>query len=159
MTILYQWAQEFGIPLHAVHVLQQRLGLLSLPPLPALAGKDEAYVQSLVRLEAAQKGVKLFRNNVGALLDTTGRPVRYGLANESKKINEVIKSGDLIGIRPVLIAQSHVGHVFGQFMSREIKAPGWQFSGNPHELAQQNWANLINSLGGDACFANSSGTI
>jgi hypothetical protein len=59
----------------------------------------------------------------------------------------------------VLIAQSHVGHVFGQFMSREIKAPGWQFSGNPHELAQQNWANLINSLGGDACFANSSGTI
>lgn len=159
MSILYQWAHDFGIPLHALQNLQQRMGLLSLPPLPQLQGKDEAYIQTLLRLEASQKGVRLFRNNVGALKDVAGRLVRYGLANDSAKVNETIKSGDLIGIRPVVITPQHVGHILGQFVSREVKAPGWQFSGTPRELAQQNWANLINSLGGDACFANSSGTI
>ena len=46
-----------------------------------------AAVQAAVRLEAARMGILLFRNNVGALIDVRGIPVRYGLANESTQIN------------------------------------------------------------------------
>lgn len=128
--------------------------------------ESESYVQSAVRLEAARAaGVKLFRNNVGVLLDKTGRPVRYGLANESPDINRVIKSGDLIGWRSVLITHADVGRTIAQFLSRECKAAGWtpapptdrhRFA---HEQAQRAWANLVNEAGGDAMFATGEGTI
>ena len=164
MNDLHEWfARHAGKPLtiEAFRDLQITLGTYSLP-LPAEAqgaGKSEAWAQSAVRLEASEKGVKLFRNNVGVLEDKTGRPVRYGLGNDSPKMNEVIKSGDLIGIRPVVILPHHVGHTFGQFVSREIKAPGWQFTGAGRETAQLAWANLINSCGGDAAFATGAGTL
>jgi hypothetical protein len=141
--------------------LQMTLGTYTVP-LPAEApeaGKSEAWAQSAVRLEASEKGVKLFRNNVGVLEDKTGRPVRYGLGNDSPKMNEVIKSADLIGIRGVLIQPHHIGHVFGQFVSREIKAPNWQYTGGGREPAQLAWANLINANGGDAAFATGPGSL
>ncbi len=122
-------------------------------------GMSEAGVQSRIRLEAARKGCYLWRNNVGVLPDRNGRPIRYGLANDSKAVNKAVKSGDLIGVRPVLITQAHVGHTIGQFLSREAKPGAWRYSGTDREVAQLAWAELITSLGGDACFANNEGTI
>jgi len=138
--------------------LRNRLGV-DHAPLPGDEGTaSEALQQSLVRIEAAKKGIWLTRNNVGALLDSRGVPVRYGLANESKKQNEKIKSGDLIGIKPVLIAQQHVGQTIGQFVSREIKKEGWVFCGDAHETAQLSWCNFVISKGGDAAFCTGPGS-
>lgn len=161
MSVLHQWAIQWGISLPALQDLQQRLGVVNLPDAaaPAPGGKSEAWAQSAVRLEAGQKGVKLWRNNVGALKDSTGRVVRYGLANDSQAVNEVIKSGDLIGWRRVTITPAHVGHNLAQFVSREIKEPGWNYTGTAHEQAQLSWANIINAAGGDARFCTGPGTL
>lgn len=161
MNNLHEWARRWNVPLEMFRDLQMTLGTYTAP-LPAdapEAGKSEAWAQSAVRLEASEKGVKLFRNNVGVLENKTGRPVRYGLGNDSSKMNEVIKSADLIGVRPVVILPHHVGHTFGQFVSREIKAPNWQYTGGGREPAQLAWANLINANGGDAAFATGPGSL
>lgn len=162
MNVLHTWAQAWGVPAAALYDLQTRLGLLT----PAMneeagpsTGKSEAWAQSAVRLEASQKGARLFRNNVGALKDQKGRLVRYGLANDSAQMNAAIKSGDLVGIRPVLIGPHHIGQKVGVFVSREIKEPGWQYSGTEREVAQLAWVNLITSMGGDAAFATGPGTL
>lgn len=153
--ILHKWAADWGIPAEALADLQHRLAPALTPVHPAdLEGRSESAASAQVRLEASRLGWRLWRNNVGVLRNEAGRPVRYGLANESARINAGIKSGDLIGIRPVLITSSLVGQTIGQFVSREMKAPGWTF--NPRderEAAQARWASLIVSLGGDAAFS------
>lgn len=161
MNDLHEWARRWNVPLEMLRDLQTTLGLYTPPLDPASEtnGKSEAWAQSAVRLEASEKGVKLFRNNVGALKDERGRLVRYGLGNDSQAMNEVIKSADLVGIRPLVIQPHHVGHTFGQFVSREIKAPGWQYTGSGREPAQLAWANLINACGGDAAFATGPGSL
>lgn len=129
-------------------------------PVPVPQGThSEAAVTSLVRLEANAKGVLLFRNNVGALQDRQGRWVRFGLANDSERQNEHLKSGDWIGLRKVLIGPQHVGTVLGQFVSREIKRADWRYTGKGRERAQNGWNALITAWGGDACFAASEGTL
>lgn len=164
MNDLHEWySRNAGKPLtlEVFRDLQLTLGTYTLP-LPAEApeaGKSEAWAQSVVRIEASEKGVKLFRNNVGVLKDETGRPVRYGLGNDSPQQNAILKSADLIGLRPIVILPHHVGHTFGQFVSREIKSPGWQYTGAGRETAQMAWCNLINSCGGDAAFATGAGTL
>ena len=159
---LDDWAAQWGVSPAALFDLRMRLGVAmsELPPMAYDQGEDgsESRQQALVRIDAANQGVWLTRNNVGALLDTTGRPVRYGLANESKLQNEQVKSGDLIGIRSVLIAQHHVGKVIGQFVSREVKHATWTYKGDKHEKAQLAWANFVVSKGGDAAFCTGPGT-
>lgn len=112
----------------------------------------EAGAQVQVRLAATRTGVRLWRNNVGAGKLADGSFIRWGLANESTEMNRLLKSGDLIGIRPVLITPEHVGRTLGQFVSREVKRPGWRYTGNQRETAQQAWVDLIRRLGGDADF-------
>ena len=111
--IFADWAIRWQIPPAAMADLQTRLlGLDGTPG--AVSGKSEAAVQSQVRLEASRKGGRLFRNNVGAGYAEDGAFIRWGLANDSAQVNKVIKSADLIGLRPVLIEQKHVGLVLGQ---------------------------------------------
>lgn len=119
----------------------------------------EADIQARIRLEASRKGIKLWRNNVGVLMDRNGRPVRYGLANDSAQLNAVIKSSDLIGIKPVVITAEMVGKTMGQFVAREIKASNWIYKDTDREKAQQAFIDLINSLGGDAAFCNGEGSL
>ena len=156
---LDQWARDWGISAQAIADLRNRIGSSYTNIEPTANLLSEAGVQSRIRLEASQKGCRLWRNNVGAFTSPEGNFIRYGLANESASVNKKIKSADLIGIRPVLIKPYHVGTTIGQFMSREIKAAGWRYTGNEREQAQLTWAELILSLGGDACFADSTGTI
>lgn len=164
---VYQWAARHGVTLQALTELAGIFGMHGTPHAvseghdlpPAVKGTSEAAVQAAVRLEAARKGVRLFRNNVGALIDSRGIPVRYGLANESKQVNDVMKSADLIGWRPVLIGPQHVGQVIGQFVSREVKAVGWHYTGSDREPAQLAWAQLVTAGGGDAAFCAGVGTL
>lgn len=153
--IIYEWAQAHNIPLAAVHDLLRRFGAIEEDAMPAqLPGSSEEAVQAQARLQLGRDGGRAWRNNVGALKDKTGRMVRYGLANDSKRLNDVLKSSDLIGIKPVVVTPAHVGTVIGQFWARECKSMGWRYSDTDHERAQLAFIQLINSLGGDAAFAN-----
>jgi len=158
---LHTWALRWNLPLECVRDLQTTLGIYtpSMADDAPGAGKSEAWAQSAIKLEASQKGVRLFRNNSGALKDRTGRLVRFGLGNESEEINKVFKSPDLIGWRPVVITPQHVGYTLANTVMREVKEPGWQYTGNEHERAQLACLNLCSADGGDACFATGTGTL
>lgn len=162
MELLTQWAARHGVSAAALDDLRQALGILDqtvIAPSPQ-AGASEAAVSNNVRLEAGRAGVRLWRNNVGATWTEDGSFIRYGLANDSEQLNRVLKSSDLIGIRPVLITQAHVGHTIGQFVAREVKRDGWKHRPNDkRESAQAAFLTLVASLGGDACFASGVGTI
>lgn len=162
--IIRTWGARHGINIAALIELERMLGVT--PPdamiIPKVEGEpgSEARQQSLVFLEAAQKGVMLFRNNVGALQDKSGRLVRFGLANETEKQNKLLKSSDNIGWRELIIRQEWVGYKIAQFVSREIKHEGWVFDPNDdHEAAQATWNNLVLAAGGDAAFASGPGTL
>jgi hypothetical protein len=86
----------------------------------------------------------LFRNNVGVLKDARGVPIRFGLANDSARVNQRIKSSDLVGMAPD-----------GRFLAVETKAPGWAFGGSQREEAQLRFLNLIRARGGVGTFATS----
>lgn len=161
MNDLYEWAIRNHVSGVALHELMAMFGTNGTAGQPDSQenGMSEAAVQNNIRLEAARSGCRLWRNNVGAMKDERGVPVRYGLANDTAQVNKVLKSSDLIGIRPVLITQAHVGRTIGQFLAREVKHRGWNFTGGEHETAQFNFIKLVTSLGGDAQFANSEGTL
>lgn len=155
---LNEWATKWAIPFAAVEDLRAQFGVAGMEPSPQ-AGESEAAIQTRVRLEASRSGGVLWRNNVGGLYDDSGNFIRYGLANDSAQMNKNIKSADLVGIRPVLITRYHVGHTFGQFLAREVKPGAWAYAGTDREAAQLRFLQLVASLGGDAAFANSEGTI
>ncbi len=121
--------------------------------------KSEAAILNDLRLEASEKGARLWRNNVGATMTNTGSYIRFGLANDSMAVNQAIKSADLIGIKPIIITEEHIGKQLGVFLSREVKKPGWQYTGNARDRAQLAWIDLINFLGGDARFVTGRGEL
>lgn len=152
---LAEWADRWGIPPEAIEDLARS----TIYPPPAVADDaSEARVQSEVRLEAPYQDVYLFRNNVGAGKMASGNFVRYGLGNDSEALNDVLKSGDLIGFKKRMITMADVGRYFGQFVSREVKRRDWKFSGTKEEHAQVRWATLVNSQGGDAKIVQGPGS-
>lgn len=146
MNIIHRWAARWGVSPAALDALRKDLCLLSnaSPDMPG----TERETLARVRLEASAKGILLWRNNSGVLKDEHGTPVRYGLANDSKRVNARLKSSDLIGLRPD-----------GQFVAREIKRPGWKYSGTAKEIAQLNFITLVQLNGGDACFTDCEGSL
>jgi hypothetical protein len=165
-VILRSWAARHGVPFAAILELEQLLGVTAreviaeLDLAPDHQQASESRVQSLVRLEAAQKGVMLTRNNVGALRDAAGRVVRFGLFNESPAQNKRLKSPDLAGWRPRIIQPQDVGNKIAQFVGREIKEEGWQYDpSDEHQAAQMACIQLIVADGGDACFATGIGSL
>jgi hypothetical protein len=108
--------------------------------------KSEADVQREIRLVLADLGVITWRNNSGVATDKTGRPVRFGLGNDSKQLNDVCKSSDIIGIIPP----------GGWFLAIEVKREDWiGFDPSPRERAQQNFIRTIAERGGFGMFAKS----
>jgi len=163
---LAEWSARWAraLPPEAVADLLRSMGVgaepvNTTPPPPSAL---EGWTQSVVRLEAPRYGIWLGRNNVGAqtFIDDRGvkQHLRWGLANESPRANKTWKSGDLIGIRPVVITAAHIGQTIGQFVSRECKRPGWVYKGDEHEKAQLNWATLVVRHGGDAKFVSGEGS-
>lgn len=159
MNNLHAWAAKWGVPYAAVADLQKRFGMDGAAAVQDASIVSEAGAQSAIRLEAAQKGIRIFRNNVGMLKDESGRPVRFGLANDSPAINKVLKSSDLIGLRPVTVTPEMIGRTLGVFVAREVKSPGWRYAATEREQAQLRFINLVSSLGGDAAFATGPGTL
>lgn len=158
---LLSWALRHGVGPAALHELQTELGLLT-PPLPEAApefGKSEAFVQSQAVLEASRRGIRALRNNSGAFQNDTGQLVRFGLGNTSAAINKIMKSSDLIGWRPVVITAPMVGYKLAQFWAREIKEPGWQFTGAGREAPQKAFMDMVNAGGGDAAFITDAGQV
>ncbi len=149
--MLEQWAQMWGIPQEAIESLRD---MLNCQPsnVPVNLTSEEG-VQKYIRLVEAWKGNVLWRNNVGAMQDKNGRVIRYGLANDSKKMNQFIKSSDLVGIRKVLVTPDLVGRTIGQFCAIECKRPGWQYTGTEREQAQMRFLTLVEAAGGYARFS------
>ena len=116
--------------------------------------KLEDQVQSELRLKIAKEGrTVVFRNNCGAMADATGRVVRYGLANDSARVNELIKSHDLIGWTRTVITPDMVGKTVAVFTSIECKREGWTPNLNDkREHAQRMWAKAVTESGGIARF-------
>ncbi len=117
----------------------------------------EDEVDQRICLEAPKFGVTLWRNNCGAFKDATGRWIRFGLANVSKKSQALFKSSDRIGFTEIVITPEMVGKVVAVFTAIEKKKSTW----NPdkqlddHEKAQKNYIDYILLRGGFAGFANS----
>lgn len=156
MSLLRMWGARHGIAPAALAELESLLGIAGRAAMgePDLDGGEgsEARQQSLIRLEAAKRDILLFRNNVGAG-DTGKGFVRWGLANESDKMNERIKSSDLIGIERVTVTPAMVGSIVGIFTALECKRRSWQFrETDKHSAAQLRFIDLINSYGGRARF-------
>lgn len=146
---LEEWARQWGVAPEALLDLRRRL--TTAPSMDGAGGETD--VINSVRLKASQAGWTIFRNNVGACQDSTGRYIRYGLANDSAKLNESLKSSDLVGFRPVLIDPTHLGRTFGQFVALECKRPDWKFRGSKRERAQERFLALVASNGGYARFS------
>lgn len=114
---------------------------------------QEYAVSQHVQIALTQAGGFGMRNNVGQATDHTGRPVRYGLMNESKTINQQYKSSDLIDCVPITIQPHHVGRTFGLFVALETKRSDWVLKpGDKHAQAQLRFINLIRNNGGMADF-------
>lgn len=158
VNTLHEWAARWGVPHAAIADLRAMFQLDTIP-VSSSRTTPEGDVLALVRVEAAEKGLRVWRNNNGAVHTADGRFIRFGLANDSETVNKRIKSADLIGCRPVAITPAMVGHTIGQFVSREVKASDWHFTGTEREQAQLRWAQLVVGLGGDACFATGKGTL
>lgn len=129
----------------------------------------ESAVETHIRLDAAKLGIELWRNNVGmawhgevthlkdgSIHIRNPRPVRYGICNESKQMNEVVKSSDWLGITPEMVMPHHVGEIWGIFTALEAKPTNFKFnSSDKHLLAQKNFHDIVRKAGGRAGFAHS----
>jgi len=116
--------------------------------------KDEARIQDEIRVAAVGYGCILMRNNNGALKDVNGRMVRFGLGNDSKLLNEKIKSSDLIGFTRVTITPDMVGRTLAVFTAVEVKSGDWKPRPDcKREMAQQAFIDWIKANGGFAGFA------
>src|SRR5574340_898239 len=134
MQMLHAWSIRHHVSLQALQEL--RILLTSTMPSPITTqGASESDVQARVRLAASQAGDVLWRNNSGVLKDERGVPVRFGLCNESKAVNDKCKSSDLIAIKRVLVTREMVGHTVGIFYAREVKLAGWREGGTAGEEA------------------------
>lgn len=87
--------------------------------------KSEANIQREIMLACSEAGITIWRNNTANgwqgdkiikkgrdLLLVNARPIKCGLC---------VGSSDLIGIKPVVIQQEHVGKTMGIFTAIEVK--------------------------------------
>lgn len=117
--------------------------------------RPESTVQNLTRNDHCKlTNGTIWRNNSGAYQDEFGNMIRYGLANESKQENAVIKSSDLIGITPEYLYHPTRGWGwYGIFTAYECKPEGWRLRpSDKRALAQQRFIDIVRSVGGYGGF-------
>lgn len=84
-----------------------------------MARSDEAAVSNAIQLSLRGEPVRLLRNNVGGLKDSTGRFVAYGLGSQGG--NVLRGPSDLIGWRTITITPDMVGQTLAVFAAVEVK--------------------------------------
>lgn len=122
----------------------------------------EQLASQRVRLRASERGLTLLRNNSGAFQDETGRLVRFGLGNESKRLQESFRFGDYIGFLELVITPEMVGQKVAVFANIEVKPEGKITSvlkkadkhDSSREAGQLRAINLVRNKGGIAWFAS-----
>lgn len=149
MTI-HDWSLRWQVPQQAM----QELMTMDVPYQTSF-DTTEASTQQKLRLSSATIGANLWRNNNGAGVNDRGDFMRWGLGNDSKRVNDAFKSSDLIGITPIMITQQHIGRVFGIFTAVEVKKASWKGVQNDREKAQWRYLQLVLNKGGFATFARS----
>lgn len=92
-----------------------------------------------LQLRATALGMRLFRNNTGALQNTRGEWVHYGLCRGSS---------DLIGWTPVTITPAMVGRTLAVFTAVEAKT-----GRVPVTVEQRRFLDAVNGAGGVAVVA------
>jgi hypothetical protein len=105
--------------------------------------ETEHEIQQRIRLACAGPGqeARLWRNNVGRLIDAQGRLVTFGLCPGS---------ADLIGYVPVTITPEMVGMRLAVFAAVEVKRPGGRATSQ-----QLQWLGAAQAAGGRAGIATS----
>ena len=105
--------------------------------------QTEHEIQQRIRLACAGPGqeVRLWRNNVGRLIDAQGRLVTFGLCPGS---------ADLIGYVPVTITPEMVGMRLAVFAGVEVKRPGGRATSQ-----QLQWLGAAQAAGSRAGIATS----
>lgn len=152
---LEEWAARWALPDQAVAELQQ----ITYDYADADSSKSEAAVASECRLELNMRGVITMRNNVGVLNDKNGRPVRFGLCNETPGMNKIIKSSDDICIIPYVVKPQDVGRKLGVFLGVEHKERCWSFTGEGRETPQATFHRMLANVGAVGVFANSAKSV
>lgn len=156
---LTEWAERFNIGPDAMFSLYQ---ILTIPLGSAAVGEyeknSETYVQNVLRvLASSREHAYLWRNNVGATQTPDGRMIRYGLCNESKKLNQRFKSSDLIGGTPVTVTADMVGKRVMIFTAVEVKKADWKpGSDTQRERGQLRFINAVRAAGGFGFFCRDS---
>ncbi len=101
------WAARWNIPNFMLKDLRKSYQYVIIPKNQKILSESAA--QQDIRLAAPYRGLTLWRNNSGALMDIeSGRLVRFGLGNDSQKMNRNIKSSDLVGISTKIITPDMV---------------------------------------------------
>lgn len=124
-----------------------------------MSGDDqllESEIAEKIQLEASKFRIWLGRNNSGSLMNHEAkppRPVRFGLGNISKKVQENFRSSDFVGIFPVVITPDMVGKTVGVFVASETKRPG--YPKDARYRAQKAFIDFIKNNGGIADFNTS----
>lgn len=145
-----EWAAKWNVPSAAL----QDLRSLYVPPPVTARGTSEAATQARLRVEAPKIGGMLLRNNNGAYESSPDVWTRFGLGNDSKKLNDVWKSSDLIGITSMTIQAHHVGKTIGVFTAVEVKHPGWTKPENDRDRAQEAFLVSVCQHGGLGMFVS-----
>lgn len=98
---------------------------------------EAATIQEIRLALGRVPGLTLWRNNCGALLDRSGRLVRYGVANPG--------GSDLLGFRSVTVTPDMVGKTLAVFAGIEVKAANGKHPVTPEQ--QRFIANLTEAGG------------
>lgn len=147
---LIAWAYRHGVTGVALDELMD----IVCGPAVAVTTLEPAYISETAGGNRARELVQqwggwLMRNNNGvATREGDGRPVRYGLGNDSAQLQRVCKSSDYCGLAPR-----------GRFLAVEWKRRGWTYSGDDRERAQAAFLKRVNELGGIGTFATCVGDV
>jgi VRR-NUC domain len=104
---------------------------------------SESNVLSQVRLAAPALQCTLLRNNQGVLRDERGRPVRFGLGNESAALVARFASPDLVGWTRYTVTPADVGRTIAVMTGIECKTDTGRVTPQ-----QQAWLDRLAADGG-----------
>lgn len=104
---------------------------------------SESLVMSQVRLAAPALGALLLRNNSGVLPGPNGRPVRFGLGNESAALVARFASPDLVGWTRYTVTPADVGRTVAVMTGIECKTDTGRVTPQ-----QQAWLDRLAADGG-----------